>query len=196
MLSWPKKMFLAFCLGLLTFTPWEIIMVKLGVVEFAYPNYLGLPWWIPLTFGLVVLGCVLLFTMADYLFKIQLNFNPNWLAFEYVLISLFYLSIFFFRQYPYLLSLGLFFVVLVRLIFFHEEMDFLFFVFGACVGPTAEIILISLGLFSFSDPDFMGMPFWLPVFWGNVALALRRVAWVLTPRPVPGPPGQGGLKGV
>src|SRR5690606_15409216 len=108
-LSWPKKILLAFLLGLLTFTPWEIIMVQLGVVKFAYPLYLGLPWWLPLVFGLVLAGGVILFTLADHLFKITLSFSPNWLAFEYLLIAGFYLGVFFFRQYPYLLSLGLFF---------------------------------------------------------------------------------------
>ncbi len=189
-------MFLALCLGIMTFTPWEIIMVHLGVVSFTRPNYLGLPWWLPLAFGLVVLGSVILFTLADQLFKTILKFNPNWLAFEYVIISGFYLSIFFFRQFPYLLTIGLFFAVVIKLIFLYEDLDILFFLFGACIGPTVEIILISLGLFSFNDPDFLGMPYWLPVFWGNVALALRRVAWVLTPRaPAPAPLG-GGLSGV
>jgi hypothetical protein len=109
------------------------------------------------------------------------------LGLEYLLISVFYLAVFFFRQYPYLLLLGLLFVVLVRLIFFHEAFDWLFFIFGACLGPTLEIFLTNLGLYHFNEPDFLGMPFWLPVFWGNVALAIRRVGWILAPTQGPEP---------
>lgn len=170
-------------------------MVRLGVLEFTQSDYWGLAWWAPLAFGLVVMGSVLLFSMVDYLFKIKVSYRPNFLAMEYVILSGYYLSIFFFRQYPYLLTLGLLFVVLVRLIFFHESLDVIYFIFGACVGPTVEIILASLQLYLFTEPDFLGMPYWLPVFWGNVALALRRVSWVLTPRKPLEAPVEGSLPG-
>lgn len=183
MQSWPKNLILAFFLCLLVFSPWEIIMSQLGVVAFSTTQYAGLPWWVPLAFGLVGLFGVLVFSIADFLFKITESYRPRGLVGEYLLILAFYGGIFFSRQYPYVLALGLFFVIMVRLIFFHRELDFLFFVFGACLGPTLEIILINLGLFTYNEPDFMGMPAWLPIFWGNVALALRRVAWVLKSSP-------------
>jgi hypothetical protein len=194
-LSWPKKLTLSFLLGVLTFSPWEILMVRLGVLKFTQSDYWGLAWWAPVAFGLIVMGSVLLFSMVDFLFKIKVRYAPNFLAIEYVILSGFYLSIFFFRQYPYFLTLGLLFVVLVRLIFFHENLDVIYFIFGACIGPTVEIILTSFQLYLFTEPDFLGMPYWLPVFWGNVALALRRVSWVLTPRKPLEAPVEGGLPG-
>ena len=170
-------------------------MVRLGVLEFTLSDYWGLAWWTPVAFGLVTMGSILLFSVVDYLFKLRVRYSPNYLALEYLILSGFYLCIFFFRQYPYLLTLGLLFVVLVRLIFFHESLDVVFFIFGACVGPTVEIILTSLQLYLFTEPDFLGMPYWLPVFWGNVALALRRVSWVLTPRNPPETQAEAALPG-
>lgn len=178
-LSWVKKFILAFLLGVLTFTPWEVLMVSRRVVEFSRPDFWGVPWWIPVTFGCVLAGGFFLFTVIDHLLKIRVDYHPAFLGLEYILLSGFYLSIFFFRQYPYFLLLGLLLVILVRLIFFHRPMDWIYFVLGACLGPTLEMILSSLGLYSFTEPDFLGMPYWLPIFWGNVALATRRVGWVL-----------------
>jgi len=185
MLSWPKKFLIAFGLGVMAFTPWEILMVSLGVVEFPRANFWGLPWWTPVAFGLVTTVSFFLFALVDHVLKLKVHYNPNWLALEYLLISGFYLAVFFFRQYPYILSLSLLFVVIVRLIFFHESLDIVFFIFGISLGPTVELVLTNFDLYHFTEPDFMGTPYWLPVFWGNVALALRRVSWVLAPPRAP-----------
>ena len=171
----------------MTFTPWVILIASLKVVEFTQPTFWGIPWWVPVGFGVGLSGSFFLFAVADHLLKIQVNYNPAHLGLEYLLISGIYISVFFFRQYPYLLLLGLLFVILVRLILFHETFDWVFFIFGACVGPTMELILSNIGLYHFIEPDFLGMPFWLPVFWGNVALAIRRVGWILAPTQVPDP---------
>lgn len=162
-------------------------MGSLKVLEFFEPAFWEIPWWVPPAFGLVVAVNFFLFAVADHLLKIQVQYNPVYLGLEYLILSGFYLSVFFFRQYPYLLLLGLLFVVLVRLIFFHEAFDWVYFIFGACAGPTVEIILTNMGLYHFSEPDFLGMPYWLPVFWGNTALAIRRVGWILAPTPSPAP---------
>jgi hypothetical protein len=156
-------------------------MASLNIVEFTDTRLWGIAWWTPLAYGLVTGGSFLLFVITDRLIRIQVDYVPNRLAYEYLLISGFYLAIFFFRQYPYILSLSLLLVVLVRLIFFHYPLDILYFIFGACVGPTVELVLTNLHLYFFAEPDFLGMPYWLPIFWGNVALAMRRVSWILEP---------------
>lgn len=187
MSSWPKKLLIVFLLGVLTFTPWEILFARLGVVEFSNPKVWGIAWWAPLCFGLTTATTLIIFTLSDKLLRVVVDYQPIHLAFEYLLISGFYLSILFFRQYPYFLSLSLLFVVLVRLIFFHGPLDFVYFLFGACIGPTVELILTSFHLYLFTEPDFLGMPYWLPIFWGNVALALRRVTWIMEPKTKPDP---------
>ncbi len=180
-----QKTVLAFILGALTFTPWNILLVHFEVLEYAKPAFLGIPNWIPIAFGLATLAGVSLFAWMDRLLSVEVDFNPSHLAFEYLLIAGFFIAILFFRLYPYLLSLSLLVVLLVRLIFFHQEWDFLYFLMGVCVGPTVELILSHFQFYTFSDPDFLGMPFWLGLVWGAIGIALRRVAWVIYPLEAP-----------
>jgi hypothetical protein len=174
---------MAFLLGALTFTPWDILLSHFGILEVRSPAFFGIAWWTPITFGLLSAGGIILFTLADRLFKVQGAYNPHCLGLEYLMISGFYLSVLFFRHYPYVLALSLLFIVLVRLIFFHRPLDAVYFIFGACAGPTFVLVFTSLNFYSFTEPDFLGMPYWLPVFWGNISLALRRVSWILEPLP-------------
>jgi hypothetical protein len=176
-----KKTILAFILGALTFTPWDILMAHFQVVEYASANYLGIAWWTPLAFGLTTVLGVSVFAGLDRALGTRLVYPPAYLAFEYLFLAGFFIAILFFRFYPYLLSLSLLVVLLLRLIMFHVEWDFLFCMIAACVGPTVELILTQFQFFTFNDPDFMGMPFWLVLQWGAIGMALRRVAWLLYP---------------
>lgn len=183
-----KKSLLAFILGALVFTPWNILLVHFEVLEYARPNYLGIATWVPVAFGLATVLGVSWFAPLDRFLGTRLVYTPSLMAFEYLLLAAFFIAILFFRFYPYLLSLSLLVVVLLRLIFFHEEWDFLFLLIGACVGPTVELILTQFQLYSFNEPDFLGMPFWLVLLWGAIGIAFRRVAWVLYPlEPPPSP---------
>lgn len=181
MLLWLKNMLLAFFLGVFTFTPWEILLGRLRIVVYENPEWWGLPWWMPLSFGALTAGSVLIFSAVDQWFKIKRSYPPHYLTFEYLLIAAFYLGILFLRSYPYILLIALLFMVLVRLIFFHHSLDEYYFILGACLGATAELLMSYAGFYLFSETDFLGMPTWLPLLWGNGALALRRVAWVMVP---------------
>jgi len=179
---------MAFLLGVLTFTPWNILLAHFQVIEYPNPAYLGIASWTPWAFGAMVVIVVSIFTGMDRLFHTNESYAPATMAFEYLLLAGFYLGVLFFRSYPYLLSLTLLIVMLVRLIFFHRPWDLLFFIFGISVGPTVELVLTNLHLYSFSEPDFLGMPLWLALVWGLVAMSLRRVAWVLFPSDRPSHP--------
>lgn len=180
-----QKTVLVFILGALTFTPFNILLVHFDVLQYANPVYLGIPTWMPIAFGVATVLGVSFFAWMDRLLGVRLSYNPARLTFEYLLIAAFFIAILFFRLYPYLLSLSLLVVILVRLIFFHQEWDFLYFVVGVCVGPTVELILSHFQFYTFSDPDFLGMPYWLGLLWGAIGIALRRVAWVIYPLDVP-----------
>ncbi len=180
-------MLLAFALGVMTFTPWEILLSRLSIVGYLKGNFWGIAWWTPLFFGLVTGVGFILFSLMDRIFRVQVAYNPNHLAYEYLQISGFFLAIIFLRPYPYFLILTLLFLILVRLIFFHGPLDLMYFILGACLGPTLELLWTSMGFYAFTEPDFLGMPYWLPFFWGNLFLALRRVSWILAPPPRPEP---------
>lgn len=47
---------------------------------------------------------------------------------------------------------------------------------GACLGPTAEIVAVHYGAWTYHTPDFLGIPLWLPVAWGLAALLIKRIS--------------------
>ena len=185
MLEWIRKILMAFALGALTFTPWQILMVRAGVVEYAKPVFLGIPLWLPLLFGTTACLAILALVIFDRFFHTQLEYQGGKLVLEYLLLAMAYISILLFHATPYLLSLGLLLLVALRLSIFHRPWDVLVFLIGACLGPTLELLLTSLNLYFFTEPDFLGMPYWLPLLFGVAMLAMRRLAWVLEPPPLP-----------
>lgn len=180
-----RKSLLAFCLGALTFTPWEILMARLEIVQYARPEFMGISWWSPVGFGVGTAFAILLFVTLDRMLHFQIDYQGGKLVLEYLLLAMVYTLILLFRGSPYLLSLGLLLLMVLRLIFFHQSWDVLTFLIGACVGPTLELVLTNLNLYFFTEPDFLGMPYWLPLLWGAVALALRRLSWIISPPPAP-----------
>lgn len=46
------------------------------------------------------------------------------------------------------------------------EKELLLFIFGALSGPVCELIVISNGAWSYTQPDLFGIPIWLPFLWG------------------------------
>lgn len=185
MLAGLKKLILAFLLGALTFTPWEILMTRLEIVSYARPYFLGIAGWAPIAYGVGTGAAIFLFIALDRLLSAQIDYQGRNLVFEYLLLATIYVLILLFRASPYLLSLGLLLLLVLRLIFFHQPWDVLVFLIGACLGPTLELMLTNLNLYFFTEPDFLGMPYWLPLLWGGVALAVRRLSWVLSPPPAP-----------
>ena len=175
------KFFLAFLLGALAFTPWDILLVRFEIVEYSHPLLWGVSSWTPLIFGVVTLLAVGLCKLIDRLMETQAPYSPGYLLYEYLVLSAIFTLILLFRTYPYILSLSLGGLVLARLIIFHRKGDFLFFLIGACVGPTVELFLTGFKVYLFTEPDFLGMPYWLPLLWGSVALSLRRLSWALFP---------------
>jgi len=55
-------------------------------------------------------------------------------------------------------------------------------IFAAVVGPLFEIILVQQGAFSHLQPDFLGIPMWLPGLYFASAPAACFVAWLGTPQ--------------
>lgn len=180
-----RKSLLAFCLGALTFTPWEILMARLEIVQYARPEFMGISWWSPVGFGVGTAFAILLFVTLDRMLHFQIDYQGGKLVLEYLVLALVYTLILLFRGSPYLLALGLLLLMVLRLIFFHQPWDVLTFLIGACIGPTLELVLTNLNLYFFTEPDFLGMPYWLPLLWGAVALALRRLSWIISPPPAP-----------
>ncbi len=61
------------------------------------------------------------------------------------------------------------------LIFFHTPYDLYFGAYALGLGFIIEIFGISSGLWTYPDPDFLGMPFWFATMWISVGILGRRV---------------------
>ncbi len=61
------------------------------------------------------------------------------------------------------------------LVFFHTPYDLYFGTYALGLGFIIEIFGISSGLWTYPDPDFLGMPFWFAFMWISVGILGRRV---------------------
>src|SRR3989338_4959757 len=69
-----------------------------------------------------------------------------------------------------LLTLMLLFVWCIGIFFWHTRRDITIFIVSSILGPIAEIVAIRFGVWSYSNPVFLGIPPWLPIAWGEASL--------------------------
>jgi Protein of unknown function (DUF2878) len=53
--------------------------------------------------------------------------------------------------------------------------DWAYALAASVLGPAAEAIISALGAFDYAEPDFAGIPIWLPGLWANGGLMIRRL---------------------
>ena len=59
--------------------------------------------------------------------------------------------------------------------------ELLWYVLICFGGATVEIILVNVGRgWSYFHPDFLGVPFWIPLFWGLIGTTIIVIYDVLT----------------
>jgi hypothetical protein len=58
--------------------------------------------------------------------------------------------------------------------------DWAFALVAAIAGPATEAAIHALGAFDYTEPDFLGLPLWLPALWANGGLAIRRIFGALS----------------
>ncbi len=68
---------------------------------------------------------------------------------------------------------------LIAILTWHEHEDFILYVVGGIGGPIGEIIAIHFGVWQYSNPDFFGIPIWLPFLWGSASVFIERMRHVI-----------------
>jgi lipoprotein signal peptidase len=63
----------------------------------------------------------------------------------------------------------------ILLLFFHKAYDIYYGLYALCLGFIIELFGISTDLWSYPDPDFLGMPFWFATMWISVGILGRRL---------------------
>ena len=80
---------------------------------------------------------------------------------------------------------GLLVLLAVRLAFGEVRGDWAFARVAAIVGPAAEATIHATGAFDYTEPDFLGIPIWLPALWANGGISIRRIFGPLAVSVVP-----------
>ncbi len=174
-----KKILYSGFLGFLVLTPLTWLQVHFQICEYRNPSFWGLPWWAPASYSFVFILMTLSFPPLERILTATFDFKVWTLLLEFAGIVVAFMGPILTKDFPYLIVFILSLYVLFRLGFFHAKWDWLFFLIGALVGPTMQIFLISFDLYHFTDPDFLGIPYWLPLLCGIVAMAGRRLANVI-----------------
>jgi hypothetical protein len=76
---------------------------------------------------------------------------------------------------------GLLVLLAVRLAFASAPGDWAFALVAAVAGPLVEATIHATGAFDYTEPDFLGIPLWLPALWAIGGLAIRRILGPLAP---------------
>jgi hypothetical protein len=166
-----------------------------GDVE-TYPNeVLGrLGWFVPIEFGLAGLASALAIPVLER--AVRPGAPSVWPWWERVrevplLIGLYLASVEANGANATLLAVALVVVVAARLAFAAAPGDWAFALVAAVAGPAVEAVIHATGAFDYTEPDFLGIPIWLPALWANGGLAIRRIFGPLGPAGLTVPePGQ------
>lgn len=169
-----------------------------GDVE-TYPNeVLGrLGWFVPIEFGLAGVASALAIPVLERAVR-QSSPRP-WPMWERLrevplLTGLYFTSVAANGENATLFAVALVVVVAARLAFAAVPGDWAFALVAAVAGPAVEAAIHTIGAFDYTEPDFLGIPLWLPALWANGGLAIRRIFGPLGPAssavPEPGEPAQ------
>jgi hypothetical protein len=174
----------AFALGAALGTALDAVHAY-GDVETYSNEVLGrLGWFVPLEFGLAGVASALAIGVLER--AAGAGAPPAWSTWERA------------REVPllaglYLTSVGVngsnapFFLVALlvllaaRLAFASTRGDWAFALTAAIAGPAVEAAIHALGAFDYTEPDFLGLPLWLPALWANGGLAIRRLFGSFSP---------------
>jgi uncharacterized protein DUF2878 len=146
----------------------------------AYPNpaFGRWAWFVPLEFGLLGAGVALVMPGLEE--ALAPDAAPRWSvtrrAAELVLFGVLYLSTAVIEPGAApALAVALAALALARLLTSRAPGDWVYALAAAVLGPAAEAGLSALGVFDYLDPDFAGIPYWLPALWANGGLLIRRL---------------------
>lgn len=64
----------------------------------------------------------------------------------------------------------------------YDREDKIFFLVAALVGPLAEIAAAYRGAWTYTRYDFLLIPVWLPLAWGVVIVAIKRISNLISER--------------
>jgi hypothetical protein len=171
---------LAFCfaLGACLGTLLDGIHAYGDVLDYPDPAFGRWAWFVPLEFGLVGVGAGLAVPRLE-----RLGGAPSgigWTVRRRVLELFLFAGLYVSTTLvagpgAVTLAIALAGVAAARLARREAPGDWIYVLIAAVLGPSAEAVISALGAFAYNDPDFAGIPVWLPSLWANGGLLIRRL---------------------
>jgi len=166
-----------FCLGAVLGTLLDGIHVYGDAESYPDPLLGRWAWFVPLEFGAAgVLAGALIPGLERLVGPPR---PPHWTLTvriaELALLVAAYNSTVVLADAPEVVTLGLLALLAGRLLLRPERGDWAYALIAAIAGPVAEAVISATGAFDYADPDFAGIPMWLPALWANGGLFIRRL---------------------
>jgi hypothetical protein len=175
----PRATRLAICflLGAVLGTAFDGIHLYGDVESYPDPAFGRWAWFVPLEFGVVAaLAGALIPALERLAGPPRLpEWSPGARVAELCLITAAYTSTVVLDGEPVIVTVGLLALVTARLVISPVPGDWLYALIAAVVGPAVEAALSAAGAFDYIDPDFAGIPLWLPALWANGGIFMRRL---------------------
>jgi hypothetical protein len=164
--------FLGACLGTLL----DGIHAYGDVLSYPNPAFGRWAWFVPVEFGLVGAGAGLAVPWLERLAKAPptLTWSLAQRLVELLLFTTLYVLTAVVEE-AVLLAVAFATLALVRIARREAPGDWIYALIAAVLGPAVEAVLAALGAFDYANPDFAGIPIWLPTLWANGGLLIRRL---------------------
>jgi hypothetical protein len=148
------------------------------VLAYPDPAFGRWAWFVPIEFGLIAVGVGLLMPPLER--RLTGGTTPHWsLARRVAEVALFaglYLSTALIEPGgALLLAFALAALAVIRMLASRVPGDWMYMAAAAVLGPAGEAIISALGAFDYLEPDFAGIPYWLPALWANAGFLIRRL---------------------
>jgi hypothetical protein len=166
-----------FLVGAALGTAFDGIHVYGDVLSYPDPAFGRWAWFVPLEFGVVgALAGALIPSLERLAGPPRApHWTPATRIAELCVIVAAYVSTVVLADAPEVATLGLLTLLAARLALRPVRGDWAYALIAAVAGPAVEAALSGAGAFDYADPDFAGIPMWLPALWANGGIFIRRL---------------------
>jgi Insulin-induced protein (INSIG) len=165
--------FWLFLLGATLGTVLDALEVYSGIERYPRPMLFGVAWWVPLLFGVAAVAIGYSHPLVDPLISRTRPYRRlsssigelTWLVLAYLISA---------RPPDSLARVGLIAIIYLNfwLLAGRSWQDLLLAFVTVVTGTLTEMILVKAGGFSYTHPDILGVPYWLPGLYACASLAV------------------------
>jgi hypothetical protein len=131
---------------------------------------------VPLQFGILtfLLSFIVPWFEKHFEYK-KINTSLKETIFELIFFGIMYLCTLVVWVPSFIIVAMFVYLILIKLFFEYKAGDVYYFLALGFLGPCLESTLVHLGGFRYAHADILGVPYWLPLLWGNGGLVVRRL---------------------